>query len=157
MEIDEKKVGFCADRTIFPCPVLGNGWGWGYPPSPTPSESLDWRGFRKDAAQNLERQGLEVEIFKTNGLGPLCRDFVSTCFASSIFCFINYRVKVRCHNGRWKSRVFVKGYCLKELCCCSETWFRAANPRGSPRSIFPSTTEIIFRRSASTRFHPDLH
>ena len=39
-------------------PFWESAWLWGIPPSPHPSESLDWRGFRKNGPQNLERLGV---------------------------------------------------------------------------------------------------
>jgi hypothetical protein len=40
----------------------------GVPPSPTRSECRDWRGFRKNALQNLEPLGLKGQNIDNKGL-----------------------------------------------------------------------------------------
>jgi hypothetical protein len=71
----------------------------GTPPSPHPSESLDWRGFCKNALQNLEPQRFRGQNLDDKGVSALLAGFAYTAFALAIICSLNFEVKVGCHNG----------------------------------------------------------
>ena len=45
----------------------------GYPPPPTPLKTLDWRGFRKNALQNLERKGVRGHNLENKGVAGVSR------------------------------------------------------------------------------------
>jgi hypothetical protein len=73
-------------------------WMQGTPPLPNPSECLAWRGFCKNAAQNIEPQWFRSQNIDFKELidGP-CR-VNSTAFASTMVGLFSIRHKVRCHT-----------------------------------------------------------
>src|SRR5580698_3052094 len=74
----------------------------GVPPSPPPLEGLDWRGFCKNALQNLERQRFTGQNPDNKGVSD--SSAVSGCAASAliIICRLKTWVKVEDHKGLWK-------------------------------------------------------
>jgi hypothetical protein len=76
----------------------------GYPPPPPPSESLDWRGFCKNALQNLERLGVRGQNLENKELAAFFAGTACTASALTMICSLSLRVKVRCHRGWvWKN------------------------------------------------------
>ena len=85
-------------------PFWENGRFRGYPPPPPPSESRDWRGVCKNGLQNLEPQGFRGQNLENKGVRALLAISACTASALTMICSLNFRVKVRCHIGLWKTK-----------------------------------------------------
>jgi hypothetical protein len=77
----------------------GNCRGLRVPPSPHPSEWLDWRGICKNGLQNLERLGVRGQNLHNKELAAFFGAPSRTVIGLTMICFLNFSVKVRCHNG----------------------------------------------------------
>jgi hypothetical protein len=68
-----------------------------YPPPPHTSESLDWRGFCKNALQNLEPQRFRDRNLDCKSLSGIPVAVLSAACALEMIYFFSGARKVRCH------------------------------------------------------------
>jgi hypothetical protein len=68
------------------------------PLPPTLSESLDWRGFYKNALQNLEPQWVKGQNLDNKELAGLVKRDPGTAHALTMIRFLWEGRKVRCHK-----------------------------------------------------------
>jgi hypothetical protein len=95
----------------FSCvPFRENPWLCQGYPSPLATESLDWRGFCKNALQNLEPQELRGQDLDNEGVTIRLAFLVSTASALTMICRLNFEVKV----GRHKQLRKNAGSCRKQ-------------------------------------------
>jgi hypothetical protein len=81
------------------------------PPSPNPFECLAWRGFCKNAAQNLEPQGFKGQNIDFKELVGGSGQLQSTAFAATMMGFLAKWHKVRCHIESGKAVEICRARC----------------------------------------------
>ena len=92
------------EGVLWTCSDSGKSGVMGVPPSPLPSECLDWRGVCKNGLQNLERLGVRGQNLDNKELAAFFSALACTVTASTMICFLNFAVKVRCH--KWAVETF---------------------------------------------------
>jgi hypothetical protein len=74
------------------------------PPPPLASERLDWREVCKNALQNLEPLRVRGQNLDDKGVRACSAVSTYTASALTMICSLDFRVKVGCHIGVWKTR-----------------------------------------------------
>jgi hypothetical protein len=104
---------------------LGKPWIWVVSPLPHPSESLDWRGLRKNGLQNLEPLGVRGQNLEHKGVAGFSATCLFTANAFAMIRFLAERGKVRCHMEKVSAVDF---FCIDQSGTVLNTCFRQYRP-----------------------------